>query len=72
MPLFAGQNHELIPYRTVMAALRESSTSDLREIKAGRVEKSGEISMLQHTWAKVVQHCDLGRLQSRPGKTDPS
>jgi uncharacterized membrane protein YcaP (DUF421 family) len=59
----AGMRRERVSELEVAALLREDEISDLREVRSGILEASGELSVLQRDWAKEAQKQDLERVR---------
>jgi uncharacterized membrane protein YcaP (DUF421 family) len=55
-----GMRSERMNEQEVMALLRLQGINDLREVKLGVVEVTGQLSVLKEDWARSLQRADLG------------
>jgi uncharacterized membrane protein YcaP (DUF421 family) len=54
----------------VLALLREQSVDDLREVKLGTLEVSGQLTVLKEEWAEPVQKGDLPGAEAEQKQRD--
>lgn len=61
---------ERVNEQELMALLREQSIDDVREVKLGTLEVSGQLAVLKQDWAEPVQKGDLKGPESQQKQVD--
>jgi uncharacterized membrane protein YcaP (DUF421 family) len=59
----AGMRRERINDLEVMEQLRQHSIEDVRQVQSATAEISGQVSVLQHEWAREAQCQDLEKIK---------
>ncbi len=58
-----GMRQERLNEQEVMAQLRQQGIDDMREVASADVELSGQVSVLQHQWAREAQKKDVEKVK---------